>query len=562
MKHSLIRLQVFYEISMSIGNSLDLNTMLRESLTAYLKKLNCSSGAVFKTEPQGSDTEHMVFTQVYSIPRSIKRNPVWPYALEHIPAELSPAEMEEFQGVLPIHGRHDGKAFYHIMELPGFGLLILTKSRVDLDMPVLHTLKDLNRKLAGACIACIRNQQVSLANEQLEKEIQFRQQMEEALLRAKKLEAIGILAGGLAHDFNNLLSVILGNLTLAKDEVNPGTSLDKQLNEIEQASLRARGISRKFITFSSGGAPLRKPLDLRSLIEDLAAIELSGSSVIYRCDFAPDLWQVKGDDGQLKQVFFSIIENALEAMTTGGDLDIVAENVELEPATADTLSLTPGRYVQISFRDQGAGIPEADLENVFDPYYSSKQRGTKKGVGFGLTIAYSVIGKHGGHIQVESQQGVGTDVTLYLPAVFIEAREQDRPVEVKTEPLAGGQKRVLVMDDEEMIAGLAKKMLERVGYEAEIAANGEEAVALYSKGINNATPFDAVLLDLNVKGGKSGDEVFKELEVIDPEVKAVVTSGYGDSPVVLSPQRHGFKAALVKPFKMGKLKDILAAILE
>ncbi|NIM18312.1 MAG: response regulator [Candidatus Aminicenantes bacterium] len=560
MKNSLIQLQVFYEIAMSIGNSLDINKMLQESLTAYLKKLNCSAGAVFwlETLPEGVCR----FVPVYSIPREIKRNPTCRHALEHIPQELSPSRLPQFLLKLPINGQWKGTSFYHIMELVDFGLLLLVKSSTDLELSVLQSLNKLNEKLARSCIACIQNEKVKQANEQLENEIHQRQQMEEVLLKAQKLEAIGVLAGGVAHDFNNLLAVILGNASMAKMESEPENGIVDLLNEIEKATLRAVDLTQKFLTFSSGGTPMRKPLSMKKLIDNVVSLECSGSNIVCDCSLPADLWKVDGDEGQVRQFFYNVIENAKEAMPWGGNIEIKAENIKVNAGKRkgieSAMSISPGSYVKIVIKDNGRGIPKGDLPNVFDPYYSTKQRGTAKGMGLGLTVAYSILAKHGGYLHIESECGKGTEVYVYLPAIPDKAAEKKERSRADT----GAGKRILVMDDEEMVLNISNQMLKRLGYDVGLAKNGEEAVELYQQALISGQRFDVLILDLTVKGGMNGEDAIKQLLQIDPEVKAIVISGYATNPVMSDFESYGFKAALTKPFMWSQLKDVLKKLLE
>lgn len=569
MKHALIKLQVFYEIAMSIGNSLDLNQMLQESLTAYLRKLNCSAGAVFMTDVENGNNEKdsvYRFNLIYSIPRQIKRNATCIHALKQVPDAVPHSQVTRFMNTLPFNGQHGEGDFFHIMELPGFGLLLLVKSSVDLEQPMIQSLRSLNEKLAGSCIACLQNQKVTQYNQQLKREIQERRRIEEALLKAKKLEAIGTLAGGVAHDFNNLLSIILGSVSLARMDVQPEDPVFARLNDIEKVSLKARDLTQKFITFSSGGAPVRKPLSVKNLIENIASLECVGSDVVCRSSFPADLWIVDADEGQMKQVFHNVLENAKEAMPRGGTIDIIAENTQLPAETANgkapALPLPDGRYIKISIKDKGEGIPKENLPKVFDPYYSSKRKGTDKGMGLGLTIAYSVVKKHGGLIHIESETGSGTEVDIYLPAPALQqkiTKEIDKADTVSAGK--GAKKKILMMDDEPMMLEMSREMLKRMGYEVALSKNGEEAIQLYQQSLTSGHRFDAVILDLVVKKGMDGETAMQQLLKIDPQVTAIVTSGYSDSPIISEFERYGFKGAINKPFMMNQFKEIVANVL-
>jgi CheY-like chemotaxis protein len=345
-------------------------------------------------------------------------------------------------------------------------------------------------------------------------------------------------------------------------DVQPQDPVFARLNDIEKVSLKARELTQKFITFSSGGAPVRKPLFIKDLIENIAGLECVGSEVVYRSSFPADLWMVEVDEGQMKQVFHNVLENAKEAMPRGGTIDIIAENTRLPVETANgkapALPLPEGRYIRISIKDKGKGILKENLPRVFDPYYSTKQRGTDKGMGFGLTIAYSIVKKHGGLIHIESEGGVGTEVDIYLPAPALQqqnAGETDKPGTVSAGK--GDKKKILVMDDEPMMLELSGRILSRMGYEVALSKNGEEAIRLYRQSLTSGHRFDAVVLDLVVKKGMNGEKAMQQLLKIDPRVTAIVTSGYCVSPIISEFERYGFKGAINKPFTMNQFKKVL-----
>jgi len=247
------------------------------------------------------------------------------------------------------------------------------------------------------------------------RDISERKTMEEDLLKVKKLEATGILAAGIAHDFNNILSVILANINVVEMHLGSANPDFRLLTEVEEAALRARDLTRRFITFSTEGAPHRRLTSVEALINDCASRALDKSNIEYKCIFPEKLWQIDVDEGQMRHVFYNIIVNAREAMPRGGIIRILAENMEVEPGNADS-PLKAGKYVRISIEDQGIGIPRENLENVFDPYFSTKERCSRKGMGLGLTMAYTTVKKHDGHIFLESEPGVGTVFHLHIPA--------------------------------------------------------------------------------------------------------------------------------------------------
>jgi PAS domain S-box-containing protein len=379
---------------------------------------------------------------------------------------------------------------------------------------------------------------------------------EEDRLILNKLESTGILAAGIAHDFNNLLTMILLNLELAQTLIPPGEELAHHLEQAKQAGLLATGLTQQLVTFAAGGAPVRKLTRLSDLIQDSVRLAASGSRL--RCDFslAEDLWPAEVDAGQIGQVIRNLVLNAREAKPTGGVISVRAENVVLRPS--ENPSLPPGDYVRVSVTDWGGGISKEVLPKIFDPYFSTKQRGTQKGMGLGLSICHTVIQKHGGAIAVESEPGVGTTFRLHLPA-----SRKLLPKEKASVP-AGvlGKRKILVMDDEEVVRKLVRRLLQQMGHEVELAEDGQSAVAAYESAKDQGHPFDAAILDLTIRDGVGGQETIRELLKIEPAVKAIVVSGYANDPALLEPERYGFKGVLRKPFDRHNLRTVLARVLE
>ena len=379
---------------------------------------------------------------------------------------------------------------------------------------------------------------------------------EEDRLILNKLESTGILAAGIAHDFNNLLTMILLNLELAETLAPTGGELAHHLEQAKQASLMASGLTRQLLTFASGGAPVRKPTHLAGVIEASVRLAAGGSTV--RCDFslAEDLWPAEVDAGQIGQVIRNLVLNAREAKPEGGLISVRAENVVLGPQ--EDPPLPPGDYVRMSFTDQGGGISKEVLPKIFDPYFSTKQRGTQKGMGLGLTICHTIIQKHGGAITVESEPRVGTTFRLYLPA-------SRKLVQKEMESVPAGalrHGRILVMDDEEVVRKLIRRLLQQMGHEVELVEDGHRAVEAYGSAKGQGRPFDAVILALAVRGGVGGMAAILALLKVDPAVKAIVMSGYTNDPAVLEPERYGFKGVLTKPFDRHSLRKVLARVLE
>ncbi|MCP3955681.1 MAG: PAS domain S-box protein [Desulfobacterales bacterium] len=370
---------------------------------------------------------------------------------------------------------------------------------------------------------------------------------EAELLKMEKLKSLGVLAGGIAHDFNNFLTGIIGNLSLAQMDSNPDSRIASRLHEMEKAALRAKDLTQQLLTFSKGGEPVKQASQIDTLVREAALFALRGSNVRCRCEFPDGPWTANVDAGQIGQVIHNLAINADQVMPEGGQVTITGNHFEVEPG--NTRELPPGTYIQISIQDQGTGIKEEHIDKIFDPYFTTKQKGS----GLGLAVVYSIIVKHDGQITVESELGSGTTFNIYLPA--------DTGKEVKTatrkEPLSLGRGRILVMDDEDFIRTLVLEMLKRMGYEVALAKDGAETIKKYSQALESEQPFDAVILDLTIPGGMGGQATLARLSEIDKDVKAIVSSGYSNDPVMSNYSKYGFIASVRKPFVITELNNAL-----
>ncbi len=368
--------------------------------------------------------------------------------------------------------------------------------------------------------------------------------------KAQKLESIGILAGGIAHDFNNFLTGILGNLSLIQLDIDPGDSMYPRLKDMEKAALRAKNLTEQLLTFSKGGEPVKRLTQIDTLVREASQFAVRGSNVRCQFDFPDDLWPSEVDAGQLGQVVHNLVINAVQVMPEGGVITISVKNTRVEPGSH--LKLLPGLYIRIMIEDHGTGIKKDHLDKIFDPYFTTKQKGS----GLGLTIVYSIIEKHDGHVTVYSKLGQGTTLNIYLPASPGSAVKSPKPEET----MISGAGRILVMDDEPFIQTLASRMLGKMGYESELAKDGAEAIKKYQKAIESNRPFDAVILDLTVPGGMGGQETITKLIQIDRNVKVIVSSGYSTDPVMSNYRDYGFVAAVRKPYVIKELNDALKKI--
>ena len=381
-----------------------------------------------------------------------------------------------------------------------------------------------------------------------------RQKLEEELFKARKLESLGVLAGGLAHDFNNILTAIIGNISLIK--LKMGNSCPPKLHELlekaEAASTRAQGLTQQLLTFSKGGAPIRKIISLQDLVIQTTEFVLRGSNIKYEFVFQEKLWPAEVDEGQINQVINNLVINAMQAMPNGGKIWVRGENMIVDEKA--NLPLPPGPYVKLSFKDTGHGIDKENLDSIFDPYFTTK----KKGSGLGLASVFSILKKHDGFITVESKINYGSTFIFYLPA-SPDKRVQEG-VNAKIEENLKGN--ILVMDDEADLRELVTDILKSVGFEVTTCSDGQEAIIHYSHALQEGKPFDLVILDLTVPGGMGGKKTIEKLLEIDPNVKAVVSSGYSNDPIMADHQQFGFKGVVSKPYSAEQLIKVANELLK
>ena len=396
-----------------------------------------------------------------------------------------------------------------------------------------------------------RTSELKKAYEKLLQEVTERKRLEEELQKSQKLESIGILAGGIAHDFNNILTAILTYISLANMDASPGSKLSKRLSEAEKATLRAGDLTRQLLTFSKGGKPVMTSVVVNQLIRDSAEFVLRKSNVKSEYFIAEDLWPVEADEGQISQVINNMVINAGQAMPEGGLVEISASNMTVDEESG--LPLKNGNYVNISIKDNGHGIPEEILPKIFDPYFTTKQIGS----GLGLAVTYSIIKNHNGHIAVSSGAGSGTTFDIYLPASDTQClTDVSKDDEIET-----GSGRILIMDDQEIIRDAAGEILKNLGYEVETCIDGAKAVELFRQAKESGCPFDAVIMDLTVPGGMGGREALLKLLEIDPDVRAIVSSGYSNDPVMSNFREYGFREVIVKPYKISEVSKKLRRVL-
>jgi two-component system cell cycle sensor histidine kinase/response regulator CckA len=371
--------------------------------------------------------------------------------------------------------------------------------------------------------------------------------LEEEQAKVAKLESTGTLAGGIAHDFNNILTGIMGNIGLAKRNLQDGDYIkaSSRLEDAERASLRAKDLTTQLLTFSRGGLPVKKVTSVAGLLKDSATLALRGSNVRLEFTLPDDLYPVEVDEGQINQVISNLVINADQAMPEGGIINITAANTTIKKK--GPVPLTKGNYVRIAIQDYGTGIPLEYQPKIFDPYFTTKQKGS----GLGLSVAYSIVKNHGGYIDVNSETGSGTTFQIYLPA-----SGKPAPVEKEISEKAriSGKGRILVMDDEEIIRKLLYSALTTAGYEVVLTSDGADTVEEYIRAKKTGRPFDVVILDITIPGGMGGKEAVKKLLDIDHDARVIVSSGYATDPIMSNFKEYGFSAVVPKPFDIIELE--------
>lgn len=424
-------------------------------------------------------------------------------------------------------------------ELSRMALLIDAQGN---ELPITFTaspLLDANKQIVGAVLVF--------------RDMTREQKIHEILQNADKIQSIGVLAGGIAHDFNNLLSGIFCNIEMAKLCCKNGdtTKAVERMGAALDVFSRAKDLTRQLLTFAKGGKPVQKTMSIEPILRRSSTFMLSGSNVSCDMHLQEGLWLCHIDENQIAQAVDNIILNARQAMPKGGQITITAENV---PAGSPGLpGVDLGDSVRVSIRDTGPGIDPKARARIFDPFFTTKSAGS----GLGLSIVFSIMKRHGGLVDLDSQPGEGTAFILYLPRAQAERKasgKRQAVVDMKS-PLGHG--RILVMDDEPFMRDICRELLEEGGFIVTCAANGDEAVDLFRSEHERGNPYLAVVLDLTVPGGKGGIEALAELRAIDPDICAIAASGYSNDPVMAQPAKYGFARCLPKPFKM---EDLFAAI--
>ncbi len=421
-----------------------------------------------------------------------------------------------------------------------------------IEKDMLLIMKDGTERLITDSIAPIRDRESKIIGVVLV----FREFAEKALsdkriTHLEKIESIGLLAGGIAHDFNNIMTSILGNISLAKFYARNDEKISKRLNEAEIASLRAKDLTQQLLTFSKAGEPVKEVISIEPLIRESASFALSGSRSKIEFKFENDLLNLEADPGQVSQVINNLVINADQAMPKGGLISIVTSNYEHKPETSSLMK--PGYYILIEIIDSGIGIPRDILSRIFDPYFSTK----KEGSGLGLSISYSIIKKHNGYIDVNSEPGKGTTFRIYLPA-----SNKNLPHRMlQNSSIKTGSAKILIMDDEELVRSICSEILKSLGYHVETASHGDEAVSMFKNSLDSGERFNLVIMDLTIPGGIGGKEALQRIKEIDPDIRSIVASGYSNDPVMANHKDYGFDEVLTKPYKFEDLSSVVDHVL-
>lgn len=450
-----------------------------------------------------------------------------------------------------------GKSIHHVFQimddrteemLPSpVERVLKTDSIVTLKNHTLLVDKTGNRKLIADSGAPIKDTNGNILGVVLVfRDITIEKKQETDILKLKKLESIGILAGGLAHDFNNILTGIMGNIDLA---IMSGSNTQDAHSYLEKASKgcqRATSLTQKLLTFSKGGSPVKENASIGEIVTESIDFVLHGSNIKMEWFIPEDLWTTEVDKDQISQVIQNLILNSAESMPDGGIISVTCKNI-----TFDNNHHHPGNYIQVNIKDTGIGISKENIDKIFDPYFSTKETGS----GLGLAVTYSIIYKHSGFIDVKSEPGKGTEFSLYLP-VTTNCKTDRKLSEKITHKHTKNKYSILAMDDEAEIRNLLEIMLKKLGHTVTIVTHGEQAIEKYKK-----KKFDLVILDITIPGGMGGIETMEQLKNIDPNAKGIVSSGYANSPVMSNYKLYGFCGALTKPFLMNNLKDTIDSVM-
>lgn len=391
-------------------------------------------------------------------------------------------------------------------------------------------------------------------------DITYIHKMETELFKTRKIESVGILASGIAHDFNNILTGIVTNLFMART-LSPTNSESNQLIlEAEKEAFRASTLTKQLLSFAQGETPVKETMSVCTILEDSIGYCLSGTNVESNLSIAADIWNFSVDRGQMGQVIQNLIRNGKESMPDGGTLFINATNISINDSVSpsDTAYFLPipwGLYIKLTVNDTGKGIDPCDLDKIFDPYFTTKPDHS----GLGLTTVFAIVKKHDGYITARSTPGVGTTITVYLPAI---SNKHETPKLSSAKLTKGNNRRILIMDDNDIIRMVVTRLLTKHGYRVTSTTHGAAAVEAYEAALQENDVYQACIMDLTVPGGMGALEATQQIQAIDESAKVIVFSGYSNDPILIDYAQHGFAGVLVKPFSIEDFSAILSSVLE
>ena len=398
------------------------------------------------------------------------------------------------------------------------------------------------------------------------RDVTERKQTVEQASKLEKLEGLGLLARGFAHDFNNLLTVLLGNVSLASMQSPSEQSYREALDAARQATVQAQNLVQQLLTFAKGGVPITEKLDLNDVIRSYLEHRIGLPHIQYHGHLGEAPLMAEVDRGQFIRLLDNLMQNAEHAMPAGGSLGLTirAHDPSVVPAPYHTPNLDPNtQYLTLEVRDSGTGIPEANMEKVFEPYFST--RSEANATGLGLTVCESIARAHNGFLSVESVSGSHTIFRFFIPALQQSWQSPpttlETPTPVSTHRVANDPPRVLVLEDEKSIRLLLSISLKRDGYEVVETEEGSETVEAYKLAMEEDKTFDLVIMDLSIPNGMGGAEAIQQIHYLDPTVKAVVSSGYSDDPIMANYASYGFIAVLPKPYTPSEMRALVSNLL-
>ncbi len=372
------------------------------------------------------------------------------------------------------------------------------------------------------------------------------------LKKDNKLQSLANDISEISHTFNNIFIGILGNISYVRSKLNYEDDLYAILNQAEEAALKARDLTSKLFSVTEKLMPKEKqPVAFPDFLKNTIRSSFLGSSVKTKFSFSDDLWDVAMNHNKFRHVFHTISINARDAMPKGGVFHVRVKNVVIK--TEENLPIKPGNYVKVSIRDQPAGITQTQLDSRFDSPLALPVEENKE-----LAAIYSIIANQHGYMYAETEKELGTNLIIYFPA---KATDPEGLKLYRESSILSNTGRILVMDDEIMIRNIAGRLLRFIGYEVVTVTSGDETILEYNNAMQKNKKFDVVVLDLTVAGGMGGKETIKRLKEIDPHVKAVVSSGYSDNPIMTDYRKYGFVDLIAKPYKIYELGEVIFRVM-